>query len=94
MVHMMNGVSFRIEFTLGADYAAITEATGWIADEVATAEGTYEQIRAEAHRLVDLAVAKGRCSKHANRGAGSELKRGITLAWKRARLTPQRATQG
>jgi len=89
IVRMMEEVSFRIEFILGTDRARITDAVGWIADEVDVAEGTYDQIRAEAHRLVDVAVAIERCSKYAGQGAGSELKRNITNARKSARSAPR-----
>lgn len=94
VVRMMNEVSFTVEFEFGTDTARITDPVGWIAGEVAVAEGTREQIRNEAHRLVDLAVTTERCSKYANRGAGGELKRNITLAMRLARMAPQRAARG
>lgn len=93
-VRMMNQVSFRVEFVLYADRAFITEPVGWIADEVALTEGTYDEIRTEAHRLVDVAVDTERCSKYANRGAGAELKRNITLARKYTRSAPRSAAPG
>lgn len=89
VVRFMDGVSFTVAFTLGNDAARITDALGWTANAVACAEGTYEQIRAEAHRLVDLAVDTGRCSKHGGAAAGAELKRGITRARTVARSAPR-----
>jgi hypothetical protein len=86
---MMGGVSFGIEFTLYADRARIIDATGWIGAEVAVAEGTYDQVRDEAHRLVALAVDTGRCSKYANVAAGAELKRNITFARRSAQGAPR-----
>jgi hypothetical protein len=88
---MMEGVSFGIEFTLYADRARITDATGWIGDEITVAEGTYDQVRDEAHRLVTLAVDRGRCSKYANVAAGAELKRNITFARRSAQGAPRAA---
>jgi len=93
VVRMMDAVSFRVAFDFGTDTARITEAVGWVADEVQVDEGTHEQIRAEAHRLVDRAVKTERCSKYANRGAGGERKRNVTKAKKLAALAPQRVTQ-
>ena len=93
VVRLMNDVSFRVEFDFGTDTARITDAVGWIADEVAVAEGTYDQIRTEAHRLIERAVVTERASKYANRGAGGEQKRNVTNAKKLAALAPQRVTQ-
>lgn len=93
-VRMMNQVSFRIEFVLYADQAYITEPAGWIAEEIALTEGTYDEIRDEAHRLVEVAVDTERCSKYANRPAGAELKRNITLARKYTRSAPRSTAPG
>lgn len=89
VVRMMGGVSFSIEFTLYADRARLIDAVGWIGAEIELAEGTYDQIRNEAHRLVALAVDTERCSKYANRAAGTELKRNITWARRSARSAPR-----
>lgn len=88
VVRMMDGVSFAVEFQSGTDAARITGADGWVEAEVARTEGTYDQIRAESHRLVGVAVATGRCSRYANRAAGGELKRNITNAATFARSLP------
>lgn len=91
VVRLMDQVSFVVKFVCGADRGAITGTVGWIGAEVRLFEGTYDQIRTEAHRLVDLAVARGRCSKYANKAAGTELKRNLTHAWKFARSAPRTA---
>lgn len=88
VVRMMNDVSFTVEFQLRTDQARITDIVGWVDDEIAIGEGTYKEIRAEADRVIDLAVRWGRCSKYANRGAGGELKRNLYAASRVAKMGP------
>lgn len=88
VVRMMDGVSFTVEFQSGTDKARITGPVGWVDDELEVDEGTYKEIDAEARRLIDRAVDTGRCSKHANGGAGGELKRNLTTARQLAKMGP------
>lgn len=88
VVRMMDGVSFTVEFQYRTDRARITDIVGWVDDELEIDEGTYKEIHKEAERIVDLAVSMGRCSKHANRSAGGELKRNLFAARRLAKMGP------
>lgn len=70
--------SFRVGFCEGVDRAVIADATGWVAREVQVTEGTCDEIRDEAHRLLDVAVATGRYPGHYPRAGAGERKRTIT----------------
>lgn len=85
-VDAITGGAFRVGFCEGADHAVITDADGWIAAEIALTEGTCEAIRAEAARLIDLAVESGRWNSHYPKAAAAERKRVIT-GWCKAATT-------
>lgn len=82
----LTGASFRVGFCDGVDRGVIADADGWAADQLKATEGTCEAIRAEAHRLIDLAVADGNYPSRYPVAAAAEIKRVLTR-WCRAAQT-------
>jgi hypothetical protein len=82
-----SGGSFRVGFGHGSDHAAIIDADGWVSEELRLTEGTCEQIRAEAHRLIDLAVTTDRWAGYSPKAGGAERKRTITRSYNAAKST-------
>jgi len=81
------GGSFRVGFYHGVNQADIIEAEGWVADDLQIKEGGCEEIRAEAHRLIDHAVATGRYPGYYPKAGAAEVKRILTRSCKSAKTT-------
>lgn len=81
------GGSFRVGFYEGVDRADIIDAEGWVADELRVAEGTCEEIRAEAHRIIDRVVETGRYPGYSPKAGAAEWKRSLTRWCKSAQNT-------
>lgn len=79
--------SFRVGFGEGTDHASIIDADGWVAQALQIADGTCEEIRAEAHRLIDLAVETGRYPGYQPKAGAAERKRFLTSRCKAAKTT-------
>jgi len=81
------GGSFRVGFYHGVDQADIIEVEGWVAEELQVQAATCEEIRAEAHRLIDRAVATGRYPGYSPKQGAAEVKRTLTSWCKSAKTT-------
>lgn len=79
--------SFRVGFCQGVDHAVIIDTEGWVTEEVELLEGTCEEIRNEAHRLIDVAVDLGHYKTPYPQMTGAESKRWITKMCKSAKTT-------
>lgn len=81
------GGSFRVGFYYGVDQADIIDADGWVVEEMQVEKGTCEEIRAEAHRLIDHAVATGRYPGYHPKAGAAERKRMLTRSCRSAKTT-------